>query len=310
MPTHGLLRAGGLADSIAVELRHLRYFIEVAETLNFSRAAERLKVAQPALSKQIRDLEDELGVRLFHRSTAKVALTEVGHYFRQEARRLLLHLDIAVTGAQQLTRGAIGTLRVGCDWQFPRLRLAAAIARFHKAHPRIAIQLQEINGLVHVAAIRDLTIDVGFALSPSLGETQDLDIRPLFKVKIQVALPASHRLASHPVIKLRELQDERWLTLNAESLPGIRSIVSDFLKFKPKYGVSAMSLPGVIANVAAGHGIGLLAEGSVPNTDSAVVIADTDRDPITLYAVSLASPASLVTGIFMDILVEMSQLNG
>lgn len=287
-----------------MELRHLRYFVEVAETLNFSRAAERLKVAQPALSKQIRDLEDELGAQLFQRTTTKVALTAVGHYFRQEIRRLLLHLDIAVSGAQQLAKGAMGTLRLGCDWRIPGLRLAAAIEKFRAANPKIAIQIEEVPSSAHVAAVRELTIDMGFVPSIMLTEAQDLDLRPLCRLKLQVALPRTHRLASRPLIKLRDLREERWLTLDSESLPGARSIMSDILQFKPKYGIPVFSLPGMIAHVAAGHGIGLLPEQSVPMLDPAVVTVDTDGEPITLYAVSLASPASPLAPIFLKTLQE------
>lgn len=287
-----------------MELRHLRYFVEVAETLNFSRAAERLKVAQPALSKQIRDLEDQLGAQLFQRTTTKVALTEVGHYFRQEVRRLLMHLDIAVSGAQQLAKGAMGTLRLGCDWRIPGLRLAAAIEKFRETNPKIAIQFEEIPSFTHVAAVRELTIDIGFVLSIMLTEAQDLDLRPLCKLKVQVALPRTHRLASRPLIKLRDLRDERWLTLDTESLPGAKSIVSEVLQYKPKFGLSALSVPGMIAHVAAGHGIGLLPEQSVPAPDLPVVIVDTDSDPITLYAVSLASPASPLVPAFLATLPQ------
>lgn len=286
-----------------MELRHLRYFAEVAETLNFSRAAERLKVAQPALSKQIRDLEEELGARLFQRTTTKVALTEVGHYFRQEIRRLLLHLDIAVSGAQQLAKGAMGTLRLGCDWRTPGLRLAAAIEKFRETNPRIAIQFDEIPSFAHVAAIRNLTIDIGFVLSIMLTEAQDLDLRALCRLKLQVALPRTHKFAGRSLIKLRDLREERWLALDPDTLPGARSIVTDILKFKPKYGLPVVSLPGMIAHVAAGHGIGLLSEQSVSILDPAVVAVDIDSDPITLYAVSLASPASPLVPVFLKTLL-------
>ncbi len=81
-----------------MDIRHVRYFLAVAEHLSFSRAARRLRVAQPALSKQIRNLEEELGGKLFHRTTASVRLTEMGEYFRQQGKRLMLQFDVAVTG--------------------------------------------------------------------------------------------------------------------------------------------------------------------------------------------------------------------
>ena len=126
-----------------VELRHIRYFLGVAETLNFSRAAQRLHVTQPALSRQIRELEDELGGRLFQRTTTKVSLTEMGHYFRQQAQRLAMQLDIALTGAQQLAKGACGILRIGFDWRLEGIPIAIAARRFTESNPRIAVQFVE-----------------------------------------------------------------------------------------------------------------------------------------------------------------------
>src|ERR1700678_3952497 len=99
-----------------MELRHLRYFLAVAAELNFSRAAERLRVAQPALSRQIHDLEEQLGFKLFERSTTMVRLTEAGRFFQQQTEKLLVQIDIAVTGAQRIANGTKGDFRIGTGW--------------------------------------------------------------------------------------------------------------------------------------------------------------------------------------------------
>src|SRR5580700_11995438 len=109
-----------------MELRHLRYYLAVADALNFSRAAERLRVAQPALSRQIHDLEEQLGFKLFERSTAKVHLTEAGRFFQQQAAKLLMQLDIAVTSAQRIARGTTGEFRIGMGWRASELFITDA----------------------------------------------------------------------------------------------------------------------------------------------------------------------------------------
>lgn len=288
-----------------MELRHIRYFLEIADTLNFSRAAERLKVAQPALSKQIRDLEAELGGKLFHRTTAKVSLTETGEYFRQQTRKILMQLDIAVTGAQQLTKGASGTLRIGCDWRIPGLPIAAAARRFRETSPRVAVEFVELPTHQHIAGVRDHSLDVGFAPSIFLGDAEDLELRSLYKLKVKVLLPFGHRLASRQAITLRELKDERWLTVDSDSLPGARGIMSQILQFTPKFTTKTTSMGGMIAHVAAGYGVGLYPERGDQHIDDSVVSIDTDCTPIDVFVISLKASASPLVGTYLGLFEEI-----
>ncbi len=292
-----------------MELRHVRYFLEVAETLNFSRAAERLRVAQPALSKQIRDLEEELGGRLFHRTTTKVSLTEMGHYFRQQTRRLVMQFDIAITGAQQMSRGASGTLRVGCDWRMS-LRLipiAAAARRFRELNPKLSVQFVEIPSHEHLNAVRDHAIDLGFSASIFLGTTDDLELRRLCAIRMKVLFPRGHRLSTRSKVTLRELKNERWLALDSESVPGYRVLMSQILQFTPKYGLTTTSLPGLVAHVIAGHGIGLVPEGGAGADDDGVVAVDTDVTPMEVFAVSTRDNASPLVSAYLDVLEELME---
>jgi|APLak6261664116_1056043.scaffolds.fasta_scaffold00425_3 DNA-binding transcriptional LysR family regulator len=289
-----------------MELRHIRYFLEIAETLNFSRAAERLKVAQPALSKQLRDLEAELGGKLFHRTTAKVALTEIGEYFRQQTRKILMQLDIAVTGAQQLAKGASGTLRIGCDWRVPGLPIAPAASRFRATNPRVALDFVEVPSHEHVASVRDHSLDIGFVPSVFVGDADDLELRSLFNMKVKVLLPRGHRLASQPSLTLRELKEEHWLTVDSESLPGARVIMSQILRFTPKFATMKTSMAGMVAHVAAGHGIGLFPYyWESQQIDDSVVAVDTDCTPIEVFAISLKAPTSPLVESYLEIFEEM-----
>jgi DNA-binding transcriptional LysR family regulator len=295
-----------------MELRHIRYFLEVAETLNFSRAAERLHVAQPALSKQIRDLEEELGGRLFHRTTTKVSLTEMGHYFRQQTRKLVMQLDIAVTGAQQMSRGASGTLRVGCDWRTnnSRLPIAAAARRFRELNPRLSVQFVEIPSHEHVNAVRDHSIDLGFSASIFLGATDDLELRRLCAIRMKVLLPKGHRLETRPKVTLRELKNERWLALDSESVPAYRVLMAQVLQYTPKYGLTTTSLPGLVAHVTAGHGIGLVPEGGAGADDDGVVAIDTDCTPMEVFAVFTREGASPLLPAYLDVLEGLMKKQG
>lgn len=288
-----------------MELRHIRYFLEVAETLNFSRAAERLKVAQPALSRQIRDLEEELGGKLFYRTTAKVALTEMGHYFREQTRKIMIQLDIAATGAQQLAKGTGSTLKIGCDWRTPGLPIAAAAKRLNEVNRSVTVQFVEVPTHEHVSGVRDHTLDVGFVPSVLLGESEDLNLRSLCTLKMKVVLPAGHRLAARSALSLRELKEERWLALDMDSLPGFRVIMSEILQYTPKYGLTTTSFPGLIAHVIAGHGIGLIPDRPGVPLDDLTVAIDCDCAPIEMFAVSLRAPTSPLISSYLDLFQEL-----
>ena len=290
-----------------MELRHIRYFLAVADALSFSRAAEHLKVAQSALSKQIRDLEEELGGKLFQRTTAKVSLTEMGEYFRQQMRRSLMQIEIAMTGAQQLAKGAFGTLRIGCDWRIPDLPIAAAARLFREANPRVGVEFVELPFHMHLAGVLDHSLDIGIVPSMFLGEAVNLDLRKVRQIKLKVLLPSGHPLAARRSIAMDDLKNERWLVFDAESIPGAKVIMAQILRFKPRYATTTVSISGLVANVAAGYGIGLAPELEFQKLDDTVVAFDTDCTPIDLFAVSLKEAASPLAGIYLDIFEKLNE---
>lgn len=282
-----------------MELRQIRYFLGVAETLNFSRAAQRLHVTQPALSKQIRGLEDELGGQLFQRTTTKVNLTEMGHYFRQQAQRLAMQLDIALTGAQQLAKGASGILRIGCDWRLEGLPIATAAKRFTESNRRITVQFVEKPSQDHAAAIREHVIDVGFVPSFLIGATTGLELRHILAGSMKVILPSGHRLAARPRLTLPELKRERWITLDSGSVPGYGLMMAHILRFRPRFGLTTTSLPGLIANVVVGHGIGLVPEPALGSVREGIVVVDADVAPIDVFAIFPKEGASPLLPSFL-----------
>jgi len=191
-----------------MELRHLRYFVAVAEELNFRRAAERLRVAQPALSSQIKSLEEELGVRLFDRTTRSVSLTPTGQIFLNEARGILG----ATTHAEQLVRkaelGLVGTLRVGVITPATGPLLARVLRHFHQKFPGVQLSLSALTTTEQLKRLRAGELDAGLLRPPVVSP--DYDNRFVEQAPLMQADPAGHRLA-----KKRKLE---WTDFNGEGL--------------------------------------------------------------------------------------------
>jgi DNA-binding transcriptional LysR family regulator len=200
-----------------LELRHLRYFVAVAEELNFSRAAERLHMAQPPLSAAIRQLEQELGTELLLRTTREVRLTESGDAFLQGARRTLVELDRARSDAQRAAAGEIGALRVGFSWS-ARFETLPAIGRaFRSSHPDVSLLTEEMWNARMLPALRSGTIDLAVALCPEIaGECSYLSMRT---EPVVALLSDSHPFAARETIELRELANDGFLMFPRELAP-------------------------------------------------------------------------------------------
>lgn len=189
-----------------MELRHLRYFVAVAEELNFRRAAERLRVAQPALSAQIKTLEGELGVRLFDRTTRSVQLTQTGHVFLNEARGILG----ATTHAEQLVRkaeqGLVGTLRVGVIPPSMGPLLAKVLRHFHQKFPGVQLSLFALASAEQFRRLRAGELDVGLLRPPVTAP--ELETRFVEQSSLILAAPTGHRLAKKPKLEWKDFDGE------------------------------------------------------------------------------------------------------
>jgi DNA-binding transcriptional LysR family regulator len=207
-----------------LELRHLRYFVAVAEELNFSRAAERLHMAQPPLSAAIRQLEQELGADLLLRTTREVRLTEAGRTFLDGARRTLAELDRAQIDAQRAAAGEMGQLRIGFSWS-ARFQTLPAIGRsFRRSHPDVSLLTEEMWNARMLPALRSGAIDVAVSLCPEIaGEFSYLPIRS----EPVIALVAkTHPLAASHQIELRALADESFLLFPRELAPRLYDLMT------------------------------------------------------------------------------------
>jgi DNA-binding transcriptional LysR family regulator len=191
------------------ELRQLRYFLAVAEELNFSRAARRLNMAQPPLSVAIRQLEQEVGAPLFLRNSREVKLTESGAAFLDGARRTLAEADAAVTAARRAAEGELGNVRLGYSWSARFETLPALGQAFKSSRPDVELLAEEMwNGRMP-AALRARTIDVAVALCPEIAG--ELAYAPIRSEPVMALLPAGHALAHEDEIDLAALADEDFM---------------------------------------------------------------------------------------------------
>jgi DNA-binding transcriptional LysR family regulator len=201
------------------ELRHLRYFVAVAEELNFSRAAKRLHMAQPPLSVAIRKLEQELGASLFNRSSHEVTLTEVGIALLPGARRALAEADAAVAAAQRASAGEVGTLRVGYNWS-ARFETPPRLGRaFARRRPDVELVTEEMRPNRMLAALRSGAIDVGLALYPDIVDALSYEL--IRREPVVAVLSSSHPLAREETVALDALAEE----LSTPSIAGLTSII-------------------------------------------------------------------------------------
>ena len=188
-----------------MELRHARYFIAVAECLNFRKAAQQLHVAQPPLSRQIRQLEELLGVALFVRDKRKVELTKAGHAFLEEARKLMVQAGHAADVARHAQKGDFGTIRIGIASGLGGV-VSKAVFEHRRRFPAIEVECRDIFSNFQNEALRRREIDVGF-LRPPVDQVS-LECALLYEEEFVVILPKSHRLAKRRSLRLRDIAEE------------------------------------------------------------------------------------------------------
>lgn len=195
-----------------MELRHLRYFLAVAEELSFSRAADRLGISQPPLSQQIQALEEELGAALFNRETRPIQLTLPGQAFLDEARAILAQLEQTVSRIHQIQQGQLGSLSVGFTSAIANGILPNILQSFRRLYPEVKLILREQNSSFQIQMLRDRLTDIAFVYAPSeLVEAHDLETLPLVQEPLVMVLPHSHQLANHFSVQLSDLSHEGFI---------------------------------------------------------------------------------------------------
>ena len=244
-----------------MEFRHLRYFIAVAEELHFARAAERLHIEQSPLSRAIKDLEYDLGVQLFERTTRSTRLTWAGQVFSDEARRVLTTLDQAVASTKAAATGYRGTLRIALSDGIDPLRLAALLAQCREEEPDVEIRLFEVPLAEQVKGLRGGLYDAGLTQAAEVGE--DIVVQSVWNDPIVIAVPARHPLLAHKRIPLAELIRHPLVLCHPEIYEGCyRQIERIFraVDAEPVVAEYAATFDLMMTLVAAGYGLSFAKE--------------------------------------------------
>jgi len=242
-----------------MELRHLRYFVTLAEELHFGRAAERLHMAQPPLSQQIRQMEAELGFQLFHRTKRTVQLTEAGQVFLEESLRILRQLEQAMQRGRQISRGEMGQLAIAFVASAAYNVLPEVLRAFRAAVPGVTLQLQELTTEQQLQWLKEGRIDVGFLRPPVLDDTFSSEI--IFEEPLMVTLPVTHRLALSEKVSLRELVREPFILFPRSQAPGLYDQIISLCQqadFSPIVAQEAIQMQTIVSLVAAEMGIAIV----------------------------------------------------
>ena len=205
-----------------MELRHLRYFVAVAEELSFTKAAQKLRLAQPSLTRQVRNLEDEIGVRLLDRANNRVALTEAGRLFLFDSKKLLAMCAETVAAVQRMKSGESSQLNIGYIANIHYGLLPATLGAFRKLYPRVALNLFDLTSAEQFAALEGLKIDLGFIGPRPALSNQDLLAEGVAFDTMLVALPTGHPLAKKAKLRLADLAAQFFIGMAAKTHPGAR----------------------------------------------------------------------------------------
>ena len=245
-----------------MELRHLRYFVAVAEELSFTRAAERLHIGQPPLSQQIQALEAEVGAQLLERSKRWVRLTEAGKLFLADARRVLALSEQAMQTARRAQRGEVGELRIGFTFSTPFTPLfATVINRYRARYPDVLLTLRELATLPQIAMLENRELDLGFVRPPETAIPDAVRLTVLRHDPLIAVLPLGSPLAAKDKVEIRDLAGMPFIMYPKTAGTGIHPQIHRLCKqagFTPDVVMEAGEASTMIGLVAAGCGITVL----------------------------------------------------
>jgi DNA-binding transcriptional LysR family regulator len=245
-----------------MELRHLRYFVAVAEELSFTRAAARLHIGQPPLSQQIQALEQEIGARLFERNKRRVLLTEAGRLFLADARRMLALSEQAKETARRAHLGEAGELRVGFTFSTPFTPLfAQVVRRYRQQYPGVLLTFHEIATKPQLAKIEARELDVGFVRPGPMPLPDTVAVTLLRHDPLRLVLPADSPLARKKTVAVKDLAGQAFVVFPKGAGTGIYHQIFDMCRaagFAPDIAMEAGEPSTIIGLVGAGCGISVL----------------------------------------------------
>lgn len=246
-----------------MELRHLRYFVAVAEALSFTKAAQKLRLSQPSLTRQVRNLEDELGVRLLERAKSRVTLTEEGRSFLFDSKKLLAMCTNSVANLQRLKGRENSYLNIGYIANIHYGLLPATLGTFRKLCPRVALNLFDMTSAEQFKALDSGRIDLGFIGLNSVNSSLDLLSECVAYDAILVALASLHPLVKKAHVKLADLSSQFFVGMSAKTHPGEREWLLELCRsagFAGRILQEADAEPTALKFVADGLGVALLPE--------------------------------------------------
>jgi DNA-binding transcriptional LysR family regulator len=243
-----------------IELRHLRYFLSVAETRHFGRAAERLHIAQPPLSRQIRQLEQRLGVQLFERDQRKVELTDAGAMLMTEAGKLFEQLNEAIIRTQRAARGEIGDLRIGFISTADYSVLPPLLTAFSSRYPEVGLTLRELTSDAQLAELKQGRLDVGFIVPPA--DEPELQWQTLYNDTLIAVLPTGHAL-SHDLqpLPVAMLAGDNFILFPRPLAPALFDSITGYTGragFAPHIAQEAVQMQTIISLVSAHLGVAIV----------------------------------------------------
>lgn len=281
-----------------MELRHLRYFVAVAEELNFSRAAGRVYLSQPALSQQIRKLEEELGITLFYRTKRRVELTEAGEVLLAGARQALVQVEQSVRAAREAGGAGDSRLKVGFPEYVNHTPVADVLQTYRRRYPYVELEEHEMFTLQQtwqqVTELRNGDLDMAFLLAP-VSDDEGLECERVLRIEMVAALPEEHPLADKSVVPVSALADERLLLFSRHFHPGCYDYIVGCCReagFEPdvvqKREPQLYSGATTYRMVAAGIGLGVVAYPLVHDARPSGVVFRPLSDPTPMLELVLA----------------------
>ena len=294
-----------------MELRHLKYFVAVAEELHFGRAAEKVQITQPVISDQIRRLEQELGVKLFFRTKRIVELTEPGKIFFKDAKQILERVDRAVSAVQKAECGELGSLIIGYTGPALYTLLPKIIRTFRDRYSQVELVLKEICTNEQVEALNSGNIEVGFLHPPVDGEFEFISI---MTEKMVLALPEDHPLTTFTKVPISKLSNQSFILFPRHeglSLYNRILLMCQQAGFAPKIVQEVTPQPTMIGLVAAGIGVSLVSE-SLQNINRPGVVyrkLDVKTPELELVAAWKKEKVSPVLPKFLQVVTEITRIN-
>ncbi len=265
-----------------MELRHLRYFVAVAEEENITRAAARLRISQPPLSRQIKDLEENLGVTLFERDARAVRLTAAGAEFLDEARAILRRIDRSLARFTAKYGGTNGGIHVGFAPSLTTRILPLALRKFEAAMPGVRVHLHDMTTEEMLKGLCEDRLHVALVIGNKIKPPGTLRVEELARFAVCVALGRDHALAVSPEIGLRQLAGERLIAYSKNDYPEYHTWLKETfgtIRRRPKISEEYDSSAGVIAAVEAGRGVALVQEGFEEAAGRRVIVRPTNPTP-------------------------------